>query len=106
MLKSFAQIEGKCYACEMENKGSNTHNCALSKKPKSEWWINKVQMHLQSLDKKSKESQNDTKSTSTNNENNEGSANIEDDVDTPTAWMGVQLMAPVQFLEKDDHNDM
>ena len=46
MPMSFAQIEGRCYACGKKGHLSNKHGCAESKKPKSEWWINRVQQHL------------------------------------------------------------
>ena len=111
MPMSFAQIEGWCYACGKKGHLSSKHGCAESKKPKSEWWINQAQQHLQA--------QGNTQTSTTTTNTNEGNPPVNEVATTHgsrggenasqasgnMAWMHMHL-EPVQLLEHYSRDDM
>ena len=87
-----------CYACGKPGHRSDTHNCATSKKPKKEWWINKAHQHLE----KRAETTSNASNTSDNNnsDDNEDKQSQASTLSRP-AWMGMHL---AQLFEKSLSN--
>ena len=107
MPMSFAQIEGRCYACGKKGHLSNKHGCAESKKPKEEWWINKVQQHLQTQSKPTETPRSET-SPPVNEVTTTAGSQARDDnsqASRPQAWMHMHL-TPMQLLEHYSRDDM